>query len=463
MSDKLNAPTAGRVLSTLNEDGSRRWMRPKLSEGRFLTRRRIVAYALMALFVLMPIIPINGNPAIFLDLPAREFHILGYTFLATDTVFLMLSLLATFLSIFWLTALFGRVWCGWGCPQTIYMEFVFRPLETLIEGKAGKQARLDKQRFAPRRILKYVAFFIVAMLMQTVFMSYFVRWSELPGWMLTPWEHPEAFLVMAVMTVMIWVDFAYFREQMCTVACPYARLQSVLVDRNSLIVGYDVRRGEPRTKGAKNVPEGSGDCISCKACVATCPTGIDIRDGMQLECIACTQCIDACDQVMDRIKRPRGLIRLSSQNKLEDGKKTQVLRPRVVIYPIVITIFLAAMIVVGANKKDADVTLLRGLAEPYTENGQMIQNLFRIKIMNRAKTARKFKLEFPGFPEQNVVATPNPMTVGAETYSTAPVFISAPRDQFDADGHVPLTIKVTTEDGFDDVETGVLLGPKNPK
>jgi len=298
-----------RVLPTLNVDGSRRWLRPRPSPGRFLDRRRAVAWALIAVFALLPHARVGGAPAILLDVVHRRFSLLGATFYPTDTVLLMLLLLGTFLGIFLLTAVVGRAWCGWAGPQTVYMEFVYRPIERLVDRGVTAVAR----NAAWRRAVKALAFLAVSMFVAHTFLAYFVGADALGRWVrASPFEHPVAFLVMAATTALMFLDFAWFREQVCLVACPYGRLQSVLLDRRSLIVAYDPRRGEPRGKLGRV----AGDCIDCRACVLTCPTGIDIRDGLQMECIHCAQCIDACDAIMDRVGRPRGLVRYGSRDEM---------------------------------------------------------------------------------------------------------------------------------------------------
>ena len=309
-----NAPTAeGRVLSTLNPDGSRRLIRPKLSKGRFYRRRLVVAWALVGAFVLIPILKMGGKPLLLLDIPRREFTFFGTTFLPTDTFLLMLLLFGIFVGIFLLTALLGRVWCGWACPQTVYMEYFYRPLERWIEGGRARQLALDAAGPDARRVLKQVVFFAVSALLANTFLAYFVGWDQLISWMTSsPADHPAAFAVMLGTTLLMFLDFAWFREQTCIVACPYGRFQSVLLDRRSLIVGYDAGRGEPRAPWRRGEERTAGDCLDCRLCVSTCPTGIDIRDGLQMECIACTQCIDACDEVMDRVGLSRGLVRYTS-------------------------------------------------------------------------------------------------------------------------------------------------------
>jgi cytochrome c oxidase accessory protein FixG len=320
-----------RVLPTLNVDGSRRWVRPKLFTGKYHGRRRVTAYLLIALFASLPFIHIGGKPAILLDVMRREFSLFGATFYATDGVLLMLLFLSIFIGIFWISAVYGRVWCGYGCPQTVYLEFLFRPIERWLEGTRGQQQKLDREGANARRVVKYAIYAVLSMLLGNLFLSYFVGVEQLSHWLShSPFEHPAPFLVMFVTAGLVFFDFTYFREQMCTIICPYARLQSVLLDKSSLIVGYDAERGEPRGSRKK---EGTGDCIDCKACVIACPTGIDIRDGLQLECVACAQCVDACDGVMTKIKKPLGLIRYASQSELRKEPRKAELRPRLLIYP----------------------------------------------------------------------------------------------------------------------------------
>ena len=458
----MTAPAAmGRVLPTLNQDGSRNWIRPKPAAGAWWHRRRVVAYSLMAAFLSLPYIHINGMPAIQLDLPRRHFTILGTTFLPTDTLLLMLLLASAVVSIFLFSALFGRVWCGWACPQTVYMEFVFRPLERLIEGGRSGSLIMDKQhqRFHPRRLLKYVVFAIVAAFLANTFLAYFVGVAELQRWVrLSPYEHPTPFLVMAATTALIFYDFTYFREQTCLIACPYGRWQSALVDNESLIVAYDPARGEPRALGVKNRPASAGDCVSCNACVTTCPTGIDIRNGLQMECIHCTQCIDACDSIMDQVGKPRGLIRYASRDQLA-GKVQHVLRPRTIVYPLVLLALLGSFVFVLKTKAKADVMILRSQAEPFSiETDGRISNQVRIKIANRSLRDHAYVITLRGADGAQVIAPESPLTVKAGEQRTTSIFVVLAATEF-TNGRRDVQVRVTDGDDYTADLPFNLLGP----
>jgi len=354
----LRAPE--RVLPTLNNDGTRRWIRPRHFKGRFERARLVTAWTLIVLFAGLPFVHIGGKPAILLDLVHRRFTLFGRMFLPTDGVLLMLFMLTVLVGIILATALVGRVWCGWGCPQTVYMEFLFRPIERWIEGDHRAQMKLDGRPPGRRRILKHSIFLVLSAIVGNLFLSYFVGVQALSTWMRhSPLEHRSAFLVMGVTTGLVFFDFAYFREQMCTVVCPYARLQSVLLDTKSLVVAYDGTRGEPRGKKGKT----GGDCVDCGLCVAVCPTGIDIRNGLQLECITCAQCIDGCDSVMDKLGRRRGLIRYTSQDALATRRFSirSLARPRILVYPAILTALLVALTVAGSRHRTAEISVLRGI------------------------------------------------------------------------------------------------------
>ena len=451
----------GRVLSTLNEDGSRRWVRPELAPGRFYRRRFAVAWGLIALFVGLPFWTIGGKPAILLDVLHRRFTFFGATFLPTDSVLLMLLLLTVFLTVFLLTALFGRVWCGWGCPQTVYMEFVFRPIERLIDGNRSRQLALDRSGgWQPKRLLKFAVFAVLSFLVGNVFLAWFIGVQTLGQWMTrSPVEHPGGFAIVALTGALMFIDFAWFREQMCVVACPYARIQAALLDKNSLIVAYDSARGEPRGKlsRARTSELSIGDCIDCKACVYTCPTNIDIREGLQMECISCTQCIDACDAVMDKIKRPRGLVRYTSEERLARAPG-RLLRVRVVLYPLAILLVAGALGYLASHRAAAEVTVLRGIGAPFTEQADgLVRNQIRVKIQNRTATAKSYRLDLRDAADLVWIAPENPLRVAADHAETTSLFVESRRGVIH--GERLIAIHVDDGEGFTADAPFRLLGP----
>lgn len=450
-----------RVLSTLNADGSRRWLKPRLSPGKFLTGRRFVAYALILIFTVIPHLRLNSKPLVLLDIIKREFTIFGKTFLPTDTLLLSLLLMIGFLSIFLITAMLGRVWCGWACPQTVYLEFVYRPLERLFEGAPG--SRKKKSQMGLRKVLRFVTYFIVSAFIAHTFLAYFVGTENLRHWIFSsPHEHPIAFMVMAATTGLMLFDFGFFREQVCVVVCPYARLQSALLDRDSMIITYDYNRGEPRGKAKrskKKLEAGQaitlpvveeldrrGDCIDCTMCVQTCPTGIDIRDGLQLECIGCAQCVDACNTVMEKIGRPLGLIRYSSQRAIEEGK-SKLIRPRVIIYPLILAALITAFSIVLLNKNDAEFLLLRERGLPFqTMSSGEVMNQMRVRITNRTSEEAAYAIEIVDQPDLILEVGQNPVTVAPGQQVSERVLIKADPSFFDTS---PKTITIRVSDGAD--------------
>ncbi|MEO8335826.1 MAG: cytochrome c oxidase accessory protein CcoG [bacterium] len=461
----MTAPAArGRVLPTLNQDGSRNWIRPKPSNGLWWTRRRAVAYALMVLFISIPHVRINGMPAILLDVPRRHFTILGTTFLPTDTLLFMLLLASGVVSIFLFSALFGRVWCGWACPQTVYMEFLFRPIERLFEGGRSGSLILDKKhdRFHPRRLLKYAVYLVLALGLAHTFLAYFVGVEALGRWVrLSPYENPAPFLVMASTTALIFYDFTYFREQTCLIACPYGRWQSALLDNESLIVAYDAARGEPRAHAVKDRPSDAGDCIACNACVATCPTGIDIRHGLQMECIHCTQCIDACDSIMDKVGKPRGLIRYASNDQLA-GRPRHLLRPRVILYPAALALLVGGFVFELKTRAKADVTILRSQAEAFSlEPDGRVANQVRVKIANRSLRDQAYTIALLGADAAQVIAPESPLTVKAGEQRTTSLFVLLPASAF-TNGRRDVQVRISNGNDYTADLPFNLLGPTTP-
>ena len=462
------------VLSTLERDGSRRWLYPKLAAGRFLMRRRIVAYLLIALFTLLPYTRINGKPTILLDIVSRRFTLLGFTFLPTDMFLLALFAVSMILLVFFVTALLGRIWCGWGCPQTVYMEFVFRPIERLCMGRKGVGGAPKAGVAGWRYAAMYALYAVVSLYLAHTFLAYFVGVDQLRHWMTgSPADHITAFIVVAAITGAMLFNFAYFREQTCTIACPYGRIQSVLLDKQSLIISYDRQRGEPRgpirkmplpvveaATAAKS--EAKGDCVACDLCVAVCPTGIDIRQGLQLECIGCAQCIDVCDSVMDKVGRRAGLIRYSSQAAMSGGGQ-KFLRPRVIIYPLLVTALLGLLAVLIATKSPFDVALLRGLGLPFgvTPSGE-VENNMRAKLTNRSDHRQKLTFSIADNASVRVVpATRQVVELGPGESWTESLQVFAPKSAFSA-GVLNVRLCVTSDAGDRIERRCTLLGPMTP-
>lgn len=455
-----------RVLSTLNDDGSRRWLKPRPSRGPFWRRRRAVAYGLITLFVGLPYLRINDKPAVLLDIVHREFTLFGRTFLPTDTVLLALLIVGIFVSVFFATAVLGRVWCGWGCPQTVYLEFVFRPIERLLQGEPGSP------RKPPQWVgmLKFPVYLLLSAFLAHTFLAYFVGIEALLGWVQrSPLSHPVPFLVMAITTGLMMFDFSFFREQMCIIACPYGRMQSVMLDRGSLIVGYDKARGEPRGKAKRTdvslkvVGDGAekqtGDCVDCLRCVTTCPTGIDIREGLQMECIACTQCIDACDDVMTKLKRPTGLIRYASQRSMEGATKSWF-RPRIFVYSFILLVITVTLTTLLMTASPVDVRLLRGRGQPFSisEHGAVVGTL-QLKLTNRTERAAVYTVKVVQPAGGDVHFDENPMTVPAGQMHTQGGTLILPRDAFGSMGTCPVQVEISDGSGYVKRVSYTALGP----
>jgi cytochrome c oxidase accessory protein FixG len=453
-----------RVLSTLNEDGTRFWIHPKLARGRFLRRRQIVGYALIALFVALPFIRIGGRPALLLDLVTREISVFGAVFRASDGFVLMLLGLTIVLAVFLVTALFGRVWCGWGCPQTVYLEHVFRPIERWLEGSPAQQTKLDQTPgLKPRRVLKWAIYLVIAFVLSNVFLAYFVGTDRLATWVLdSPADHIGGFSLVVGVAALMMFDFAYFREQTCIVACPYGRLQTVLLDKQSLIVGYDAKRGEPRGKPKKKLPvigESRGDCVDCGACVAVCPTGIDIREGLQMECIGCAQCIDACDSVMDKLERPRHLIGYTSQDMLA-GKPKRLLRGRTLVYPALL-VFVAALLVWSIGQRGGSNVLvdrIQGPAFVELPDGK-ISSQVRLKLENESEETRHYSLSLYQSNDTKLRAGALVFEVKPRKSVEVPLFVDAPRDTY-VGGKRRVTLRIADDRGFARMLEVTLLGPE---
>ncbi|MES2477057.1 MAG: cytochrome c oxidase accessory protein CcoG [Verrucomicrobiota bacterium] len=371
-------------VTTINDDGSRYFLHPADVKGRWNLARRLVGIVLIAIYVLLPWIPINGNPAVFLDVENRMFHLFGLTLVPQDLWVMFFAISGTGFLLFMVTSMLGRIWCGWACPYTVFIDHIYRRIERWIEGDAPHRRALQNAPWSvekiAKRALKHFLYALVAAAIAHVFLSYFVSMERLYGFMQEgPLQHATAFGIILFLTLVLWFCFGYFREQFCIIMCPYGRLQSALTDDDTINVGYDEKRGEPRgTKG-----KAEGDCIDCRRCVQVCPTGIDIRNGLQLECIGCTACIDACDDIMTKVERPKGLIRYDSFNGFA-GKKRRLLRPRVYAYCALGLLGLAALGLVAAKKaRPFTATLSRAGGAGFYSDATSVRNIYKIRVFNK--------------------------------------------------------------------------------
>ncbi|MFC2170353.1 cytochrome c oxidase accessory protein CcoG [Calditrichota bacterium] len=385
-------------ISTVDESGKRKWIYPRKPKGRFHRARLIVSWFLLAIFFAGPFITWNDRPFFLFNVLGRRFVIFGVAFWPQDFHLFVLATLAAIIFILLFTVIYGRLFCGWICPQSVFMELVFRKIEYLIEGDAGKQRTLKKKPWNAEKIykktLKQAIFFTISFLVANTFMAYLIGaeqfYHHVTG---SPTQASGAFIAIVLFSGFFYFIFAWFREQACTLVCPYGRLQGVLLDRDSIMVSYDFNRGEPRTK-VSAIKEGAayGDCIACNLCVQVCPTGIDIRNGQQLECINCTACMDACDSVMQKIKRLMGLIRYASFTTISEGIK---LKPtiRMAGYSAVLILMIGLIGFLFFGRSDIETTVLRtpGVMYQKTDDGR-IRNLYSIKVIN--KTYENLPLRF---------------------------------------------------------------------
>ncbi len=415
---------------------------------------------LIGIYVTLPWIPINGHPAVFLDVLNRRFHLFGLTFAAQDLWMTFFFISGLGFSLFFITSLFGRIWCGWACPQTVFLEHVYRRVERWIEGDATKRKQLDKRRWDGEKIakrgLKHAIFLLFSSLIAHLFLAYFISIPELYHWMTSsPTEHWGAFVFVFVATAIIYFNFSWFREQLCLVICPYGRLQSALIDDDSVIIGYDVARGEPRGPAKK---EGFGDCINCTRCVQVCPTGIDIRQGLQIECIGCANCIDACDAIMTKLQRPKGLIRYDSQNGLA-GEKRRILRPRIFIYAVLMLLGATAFTLSALQLRSANMGIVRMSGSPYYITENAVRNQYMVRVINKTNDTKTYKISSKAEGQTyQMEGSEDGITVPGMGEEVRPIIITIAKDNYQ--GRFPLEFSLLAPDG-ESIVTGEaeFLGP----
>ena len=389
-------------LTTADQEGRRRWLYPRKVRGRFFRARTWLSWLLLALMFTGPFIRIHGNPLLLLNVVERKFVILGQVFWPQDMIMFAVALLIFITSILIFTAAYGRLWCGWTCPQTVLMEMVFRKIEYLIEGDSHQQRALAKAPWTAaklaKKLSKHTIFFGLSFLIGNTLLAYIIGTESLFKLVTDPpSRHIEGLTFMVLFTLVFYAIFARFREQACTFICPYGRFQSTVLDENTIVVAYDYKRGEKRRPWQRGRSleqrrsEGNGDCIACQQCVSVCPTGIDIRNGTQMECVHCTACIDACDQVMAKIGRPPGLIRYASLNGIERGEPLKI-TPRLIGYTVVLFALAGLLAFLVFTRSDVQTTLLRAQGALFQQmpDGHF-SNLYTVRVVN--KTAREIPLE----------------------------------------------------------------------
>jgi cytochrome c oxidase accessory protein FixG len=449
----VRLPVVDQATGAIQRDGHRKHIVPADVHGRFDTARKLVFAGLIALWALLPWVPVRGAPAVFLDVDARKFFLFGATFNAQDTWLVFFLLSGAGFGLVYATMLAGRAWCGWACPQTVFLEGVYRRIERWLEGPREKRLRRDGEGgagVAARKVAKHGLYVLVSLAIAHVVLAYFVSIPRAFSMVrASPTAHPEAFVWVVAIAAALYGNFAWFREQFCVVMCPYGRLQSVLLDDDSLVVGYDARRGEPRGKKGK----AEGDCVDCNRCVVVCPTNIDIRNGLQLDCLACTACIDACDDVMDRLGRPRGLIRYDSQNGLA-GEPRRVIRPRFVLYSAMLALGAAVAAFAMRTRTDFEVVVARLPGAPYTIEAGTIRNAFDVHVVNKRGEPATFDVSIEAPSGIAAVVSTTQPNLGALSDAHVPVFMTMPAAAFAADA--PVRVRVSRRGGeHDEVDASV--------
>lgn len=377
-------------IGTIDDSGKRKFIHPKKPSGKFYKYRTILSWFLLAFFLGAPFIKVNGNQLLLFNVIERKFNIFGFPFWPQDFHLLVISMLLSIVFIIIFTVVFGRIFCGWVCPQTIFMEMVFRKIEYLIEGDRAQQIKLQKLPWNAEKVrkkgLKWFIFFLISFLISNVFLAYIVGAEEVIQYITEgPVKHWSTLIKLLLFTAVFYFIFAWFREQVCIIVCPYGRLQGVLLDNKSINVAYDFVRGEQRhklRKGEDRDANGYGDCIDCKQCVHVCPTGIDIRNGTQLECINCTACIDACDEMMETVGFEPGLIRYASEDDIEKNEKFKF-TPRLIAYTAILVVLLGVLTTMLFLRNDVEATVLRLPGQTFQSTPTTIKNVYTFKLINK--------------------------------------------------------------------------------
>ena len=453
-------------ISTVTREGNRVWIYPKKPSGRFYNARTIVSILLLAFLFGVPFIKVNGHQFILFNILERKFILFGIPFGPHDFHLFGLAMIAVIVSIFLFTVVYGRIFCGWICPQTIFMEMVFRKIEYFIEGDANRQRALNQrpmngEKFFKKSV-KHFIFFALSFVIANFFLAYIIGMDQLITIITDPiTAHTGGLFAITIFSGIFYWVFSYFREQACTIVCPYGRLQGVMLDQNSIVIAYDDVRGEPRAKIKKDEPRNDkGDCIECHLCVDVCPTGIDIRNGTQLECVNCTACIDACDNVMDKIGKPRGLIRYASKNEIETRVR-KIFTPRALGYTFVLTLLLSLITFLLINRTEVELTILRTPGILFQEQpDNKISNLYDVKIVNKTFNEFPVSLKLENINgEIKMIGTEN-LNVEPQGIAEAKFLVILSKDDIQ-NMKTPLDISVSSSGEIIDVIRTSFLGKVN--
>ena len=420
-------------VATIDQKGKRNFLFPKKPKGKLYRWRTIASLVYLTIFFTLPFVRVGGQPIFLFNVLERKFILFGQIFWPQDFFIFAIGFLASTVFVILFTVVFGRVFCGWACPQTIFMEMVFRKIEYWLDGDAQKQKQLKAMPWTPykirKRAVKMIVFYTISFLIANFFLSYIIGMDEVKK-MVTEGlaANYGTFISLLGFTTVFFFVYYWFREQACLVVCPYGRLQGVLLDKKSMVVGYDFVRGEPRGKLKKAIINtNQGDCIDCLACVRVCPTGIDIRNGTQLECVNCTACIDACNAIMDSINKPRGLIRIDSEENIEHAKKNKF-NWRLGAYSGILVLLVAFLAYLLISRKDVDATVLRTPGQIFqTQSDGRISNLFNLKLANKTRKNIAVTLKLENI-QGEITVVGNNLTVPAESYFQSPFFVKVERN-----------------------------------
>ncbi len=435
------------TLATIDRRGRRIWVYPSRPRGKLYTARRIVATFLLVFLFIAPFIKVGKHPLLLFDIVHRHFFIFGIEIWPHDFHLVVLSVIAFAVFVILFTAAFGRLFCGWICPQTVFLEMLFRRIEFLLEGNGPRQRSFNKAPMSinkfVRKLTKHVLFLGIAFLISNILISYFVGIDKLRELVSSsPTEHMIGFTLMMIFSLAIYGVYTRFREQVCTLVCPYGRLQSVLLDSNSIVVAYDHRRGEPRGKRVRGESRSDkGDCVDCSMCVLVCPTGIDIRHGTQLECVNCTACIDACNSVMKKVGLPPKLIRYTSHDQITKGKGFRI-TGRIAAYTVVLTLLIGLIGFLAASRSVVETTILRATGRTYDElEDGSIRNLYTIKVLNKSADSLDIELRLAS-PDGIIDVVGPPLHAEAEKNAESVFVVQIPRKEL-LTTTTPLVIEVS--------------------